>query len=272
MRIVFLFLAAVALFAHNETETLEDHFVFETKVLHFVGSKVKKQALKSHLLYGKRKGAHNFIIDLKKAYVTTKLPKNLNVEKVGVQYRYAQEGWGVMAGILHVNDRLNEAADDVQVLTLGAHYKNWHLHLHRTTYSTFWIDQEEVQYFTRLFGAKTVLFGAVQNLHGYEKIAFSKNAQKHYVSGGAIMHAQKAALHWGAGALLGKNAFRVVQKGLDIRHHAFEFRYNLFVSVGKRFKQGIAHLKFYHAKATELPFHNYGVKLYGIGFDFSKRF
>ena len=89
---------------------------------------------------------------------------------------------------------------------------------------------------------------------------------------GAIVHDELYGWHYGFGAYVGKRAFTVMEAGMDMEHHPFEFRYSAMMKVGKKVGPGVVHIGAGYAKAKELPSGVDDVKVKSLMVDFSLRF
>ncbi len=276
MRLIFIFIAMLLLlfwnisFAHNLLEKKEDHIFLKTAYVDFINSKIKKYGYIFHIKYGFILNKHhNIILDHKEGYIKTVLNKNLKVKKYALGYQYINR-YRLILNFLYVDDNLVEEADNVKVFGGGIGYKNIEIKQYIQKFKHFNVYETDVRYFLPLESLKGALIGKYITIDKRQYI--SKNASKNYLTAGIIIHGDIKKIHYGFGGLIGNRVFTVLDNGMNLQHHPFEFRYSTFFKIGKKTKYGIFHLGFGYAKAKELPFNNPDVKIKTYSFDYSFRF
>ncbi len=168
---------------------------------------------------------------------------------------------------MHSGIFLVKAADNIKVFSAGFGYKQLELKQYIQLFKDFDVYETDVRYFLPFNTAITGKYIKIS-----ERKSIAKNALKNYFSIGVVSHFFIKKYHIGFGALLGKRVFSIMDNGMDMQHHPFEFKYSFFLKFGRSFGKHIFHVGTGFSKAKELPFNNPDVKIFPVSVDYSYKF
>jgi hypothetical protein len=264
----------------SHTHTGDNNIKINYEVLDFSNSKKKED--------GKRYGVEldhegenkhiQFYYESTNTDTTNIIPKDLEVDKYILKYQYKMTSKNRITLLYsHIKDNIMKETDGGNIYGVGYNINNLYLTQYFSDYSNFDVYQTDLKYNIKykfdIFKLKTTFIGKYIHLKDKDSNNFSKKAKEDYLTTGIKFHTHYNGYHLGAGAFFGDRIFAVMKDGLQVQHHAMEFKESYMIGVGHSLGKNIStHLRYSYHKAKEVPINNDNVKVKNISLDFVYKF
>jgi len=200
---------------------------------------------------------------------TNLIPKDLDIKKYTMKYQYkltANER--VSISYIRIDDNLMKETNGGDIYGVGYLRSGLALTQYISDYPHFNVYQTDMKYTLKSNGIKWTALGKYIHLNNKNSNSFSKKAKTDYFTVGMKVHTHYKGYHLGAGVFVGKRIFAVMKEGLSVQHHAMEFKRSYMCGVGHEVTDNmVAHLRYTHHEAKEVPMNHDNVKVNTISFD-----
>ncbi len=197
------------------------------------------------------------------------VPKDLSVKKYTMKYQYKFAlDERVSLSYTRVDDNLMKETNGGDIYGVGYLKSGFGLTQYISDYPHFNVYQTDVKYTLKSNGIKWTALGKYIHLSNKNSNNFSKKAKTDYFTAGLKVHTHYRGYHLGAGIFVGKRIFAVMKEGFRVQHHAMEFKNSYMCGVGHKITDNIvAHLRYTHHEAKEVPMNHDNVKVDALAFD-----
>ncbi|CAA6812669.1 MAG: Unknown protein [uncultured Sulfurovum sp.] len=249
------------------------------EILDFENSKKKTDGKRYGVEIDQQSNAHHYRVYYERTdtETTAVLPKDLEVNKYALKYDYSLNKKNSLSlSYINIDDNLMKETDGGNIYGIGYKHKALTLTQYLSDYDNFDVYQTDLKFGMKKKFDKLVVKGGVIgkyiHLKNKDSNNFSKKAKTDYFTTGLKVHADYGDYHASAGTYMGTRVFAVMNEGLQVQHHAMEFKESYMVDVGKKFDQVLVHLRYAKHNAKEIPIDNDHVKVENIAFDLEYQF
>jgi len=272
--IFFILLVSTTLQAKEEENHIHEgksNVKINYEILDFTHSLKKIEGKRYGIELDHENVAHHYQFYYEKTNTdTTKIvPKDLHVNKYTMKYQYkvtAQERLSFV--YTRIDDNLMKETNGGDIYGIGYSKSDLGLTQYVSDYPHFNVYQTDMKYTLKYNGIKWTALGKYIHLQHKNSNNFSKNAKTDYFTAGLKVHTHYKGYHLGAGVFVGKRLFAVMKEGFRVQHHAMEFKNSFMFGVGHKITDDIvAHVRYTHHEAKEVPMRHDNVKVDALAFD-----
>jgi len=274
LTILLSFLLCSVLQAKEEeqhTHEGESNIKINYEVLDFTHSLKKEKGKRYGIELDYENSQHHYQIYYEKTNTDTSkiVPKDLQVKKYTMKYQYKlSANERVSLSYAHIDDNLMKETNGGDIYGIGYEKSGFGLTQYISDYPHFNVYQTDMKYTLKSSGIKWTALGKYIHLDNKNSNNFSKKAKKDYFTAGLKMHTHYKGYHLGAGVFVGKRIFAVMKEGFRVQHHAMEFKSSYMCGVGHKVADNmVAHLRYTHHEAKEVPMNHDHVKVDAFTFD-----
>jgi len=257
----------------NEYHTHEgkSNIKINYELLDFTHSLKKEEGKRYGIELDHENKHHHYQLYYEQTYTNTTniVPKDLDVKKYTMKYQYKfSVDQKVSLSYTRIDDNLMKETNGGDIYGIGYSQSGFGLTQYISDYPHFNVYQTDIKYTLKSDAIKWTALGKYIHLANKNSNHFSTQAKTDYFTTGLKVHTHYKGYHLGAGIFVGKRIFAVMKEGFRVQHHAMEFKSSYMCGIGHKITDDIvAHLRYTHHEAKEIPMQHDNVKVDALTFD-----
>jgi hypothetical protein len=249
----------------------QSNIKFNYEVLNFTHSKKKKDGQRFGVELDHDSKEHHFQLyaEKTKTHTSQLMLKDLDVKKVSMKYQYKFTPTEHLTfSYMHIDDNLMKETDGGNIIGIGYSWAGLGLTQYMSDYPHFNVYQTDLKYTLKHQSIKWTILGKYIHLGNKNSNNFSKKSKNNYLTVGLKIHTHFNGYFLGASVFVGERMFAVMKEGFAVQHHAMAFNQSYMLGIGYQLnKSSVAHIRYIHHNASEVPIHNTGVKVDALTVD-----
>jgi len=212
---------------------------------------------------------YQFFYEMTNTDTTQIVPKNLHIKKYIMKYQYKlTSNERVSFSYIRIDDNLMKEVNGGDIYGIEYFKLGFGLTQYISDYPNFNVYQTDMKYTLKSNGVNWTALAKYIHLSNKNSNNFSKKAKTDYFTAGVKVHTHYKGYHLGAGVFVGRRIFAVMKEGLNVQHHAMEFKRSYMCGIGhKVIDNMVVHLRYAHHEAKEVPMNHDDIKVDAVTID-----